>query len=164
MLFVWHRDAGDAQESLRSEAGLRQTATAIPVLKIPVITVDANDAVAVYRVASESINRARMGRGPTLIECSGMRNGSGNEAANGENSADHDPISNMETYLTRKGLFRAEMKREIATEFRSQLDAATRFLNELVQDVAREWTLCIQLLRIQLGSKSSKSKGLKKSE
>jgi 2-oxoisovalerate dehydrogenase E1 component len=36
---------------------------------MPRITVDAGDVLAVYRVASESIGRARGVRGPTLIEC-----------------------------------------------------------------------------------------------
>jgi len=76
---------------------------------LPVIPVDGDDAVAVYRVASESIARARGGRGPTLIECS--------------RSADGDSIANMETYLTRKGLFREEVTAEIAAEFGKDLAA-----------------------------------------
>src|SRR6185437_10067912 len=36
---------------------------------IPVIRVDASDTVAAYRVAYESISRARGGGGPTILEC-----------------------------------------------------------------------------------------------
>jgi TPP-dependent pyruvate/acetoin dehydrogenase alpha subunit len=36
---------------------------------IPGITVDGNDALAVYRTAGEAVERARAGGGPTLIEC-----------------------------------------------------------------------------------------------
>jgi TPP-dependent pyruvate/acetoin dehydrogenase alpha subunit len=36
---------------------------------IPGITVDGNDALAVYRAAGNAIERARAGEGPTLIEC-----------------------------------------------------------------------------------------------
>jgi acetoin:2,6-dichlorophenolindophenol oxidoreductase subunit alpha len=36
---------------------------------VPVIPVDAGDAVALYRVAQESMGRARGGDGPVLIEC-----------------------------------------------------------------------------------------------
>jgi len=77
---------------------------------LPVIPVDGDDAVAVYRVASESIARARAGRGPTLIDCN--------------RSADGDSILTMETYLTRKGLFREELKMEIAAEFGRELEEA----------------------------------------
>jgi hypothetical protein len=37
--------------------------------QVPGIAVDANDPVALYRVAQESIGRARSGGGPALIEC-----------------------------------------------------------------------------------------------
>jgi TPP-dependent pyruvate/acetoin dehydrogenase alpha subunit len=36
---------------------------------IPGVSVDGNDVMAVYEVACEAIDRARSGRGPTLIEC-----------------------------------------------------------------------------------------------
>jgi len=36
---------------------------------VPGISVDAQDAVAIYRVAQESIGRARAGGGAALIEC-----------------------------------------------------------------------------------------------
>jgi TPP-dependent pyruvate/acetoin dehydrogenase alpha subunit len=57
---------------------------------LPSISVDGNDVVAVYRVASEAIAHARKGHGPTLIECLVLNPG--------------DPIHNMMKYLIRKGL------------------------------------------------------------
>jgi pyruvate dehydrogenase E1 component alpha subunit len=81
----------------------------------PGIAVDGHDVVAVYRVACEAIAHACKGNGPTLIECkSGL--GSGGE--------DGDAILNMEKYLTRKGLFREEEKRQVAVEFKGELDSA----------------------------------------
>jgi pyruvate dehydrogenase E1 component alpha subunit len=81
----------------------------------PAITVDGNDAVAVYRVAHEAIAHARLGHGPTLIECTTDRSNPG------------DPILNMEKYLTRKGLFTEEFKTEVASGFNKKLDAAMEF-------------------------------------
>ena len=73
----------------------------------PSITVDGNDVVAVYRVAGEAISRARLGRGPTLIECRPFR-------FNGQNSGHgRDPIRNMEHYLRAKGLFHPKLKSSI---------------------------------------------------
>ncbi|MGA2167895.1 MAG: thiamine pyrophosphate-dependent enzyme [Terracidiphilus sp.] len=66
----------------------------------PAITVDGNDAVAVYRVASEAIAHARKGHGPTLIVCRRWKTG--------------DPLLNMEKYLIRKGLFTEDCKRQVA--------------------------------------------------
>jgi TPP-dependent pyruvate/acetoin dehydrogenase alpha subunit len=57
---------------------------------LPVIAVDGNDVVAVYRVASEAIAHARKGHGPTLIDCRRPIPG--------------DPLKSMEKYLRDKGL------------------------------------------------------------
>jgi pyruvate dehydrogenase E1 component alpha subunit len=91
----------------------------------PDIVVDGNDVVAVYRVANEAISRARLGRGPTLIECqpfriAGMTADDGNGRAKRRNTL--DPISNMETYLRRKGLFQRHLRGEIQAGFTKELD------------------------------------------
>jgi TPP-dependent pyruvate/acetoin dehydrogenase alpha subunit len=84
---------------------------------VSMIPVDGTDVVAVYRVATESITHARKGNGPTLIECffDPM------EAS--------DPIEKMEAYLTRKGLFSADWKRDEGTKFTRKLDEAVRAAN-----------------------------------
>jgi pyruvate dehydrogenase E1 component alpha subunit len=80
--------------------------------KIPVLPVDGNDAVAIYRVATESITHARRGNGPTLIECLF------------EPVEAHNPILKMESYLDRKGLFNEKLKLITAAAFKRELDAA----------------------------------------
>jgi TPP-dependent pyruvate/acetoin dehydrogenase alpha subunit len=57
---------------------------------LPLINVDGNDVVAVYRVATEAITHARKGHGPALIDC--------------RLSAASDPIENMRKYLIGKGI------------------------------------------------------------
>jgi TPP-dependent pyruvate/acetoin dehydrogenase alpha subunit len=81
-------------------------------LRFPIITVDGNDVVAVYRVASEAITHARNGNGPTLIECQTYPLNPG------------DPILNMEKYLTSKGLFSEKFKREETAGFGKELETA----------------------------------------
>jgi len=84
----------------------------------PSIAVDSHDVVAVYRVANESISRARLGRGPTLIEC---RPYPFNDASsNGHRRPAGDSVRNMEHYLRAKGLFDSNLKRETAAELRSR--------------------------------------------
>jgi TPP-dependent pyruvate/acetoin dehydrogenase alpha subunit len=104
---------------------------------VPAISVDGNDAVAIYRVASESISRARQGRGPTLIDCQSFRifgssrvplpkanpsSGNGRSVVIPAGMND-DPITNMEQYLSRKGLFREEHRTSVAEAFGRELDA-----------------------------------------
>jgi pyruvate dehydrogenase E1 component alpha subunit len=87
----------------------------------PGVSVDGDDAVAVYRVATEAIAHARRGSGPTLIDCkpwplSGHKPGHRQAAGN--------PIPRMEEYLTRKGLFNKKFKSKVTADFRRELDAA----------------------------------------
>ncbi|MHB8301499.1 MAG: thiamine pyrophosphate-dependent dehydrogenase E1 component subunit alpha [Acidobacteriaceae bacterium] len=101
----------------------------------PGITVDGNDAVAMYRVAQEAIERARHGGGPTLIEAKTYRWYGHSEidpakyrtAEEVEEWKAKDPIAAMERYLTGKGLFSAEWKQKIADDFAKELDAAIEF-------------------------------------
>jgi pyruvate dehydrogenase E1 component alpha subunit len=99
---------------------------------IPHIPVDGSDVVAVYRVASEAIARARKGFGPTMIDCRAY-------ALNGDRAIgpaqEHlpedeewqtasDPILKMERYLTGKGLFGEDLRTEAGIQFNKDLDAA----------------------------------------
>jgi TPP-dependent pyruvate/acetoin dehydrogenase alpha subunit len=95
--------------------GKKQTGAAeiaAEICGIPVIPVDGYDVVAVYRVATEAITHARKGNGPTLIDCIF------------EPSEASDPLLQMETYLTRKGLFSEEGKHQVAAVFKRELDDA----------------------------------------
>ncbi len=69
---------------------------------IPPIEVDGHDAVAVYRVAREAVDRARTGRGPTLIQCLTI-----------EPVA--DPIPRIEHYLEKHGWWTPAWKRELTS-------------------------------------------------
>lgn len=76
---------------------------------VPGMTVDANDPIALYRVAQESIARARDGGGPALIECAPF-------AVQGVRAAPEDALSAMERYLLLRGVAtRAWMDREART-------------------------------------------------
>ena len=88
---------------------------------IPVIRVDASDAVALYRVAYESITRAREGGGPTILEC----------AAWFADSEPADPLRKLEHYLTQKKLFRPHWKRSLEKKFSAALDQAISALHPL---------------------------------
>jgi len=84
---------------------------------LPIIPVDANDAVALYRVAHEAIAHARGGSGPTLIDCVPLR-------LAGERKQDSDCIARMERYLQAKGLRPERTKAAVTAKFSRAVDAA----------------------------------------
>ncbi|HUS19922.1 MAG TPA: thiamine pyrophosphate-dependent dehydrogenase E1 component subunit alpha [Terriglobales bacterium] len=102
---------------------------------IPGITVDGNDVIAVYRVASEAILRARNGDGPTVIEAKTYRwyGHSEIDPAKYRNPEEveqwkaKDPIPFMERYLTKHNLWNEDFKKGIVDEFAKEMDAAIEF-------------------------------------
>jgi pyruvate dehydrogenase E1 component alpha subunit len=83
-----------------------------PGEELPTITVDGNDVIALYRVAHEAMDRARRGRGPTLIELATFRIG-GRRFTNA--------VADMENYLRGRGLLRPGMRREILREIEAKI-------------------------------------------
>ena len=126
VLFAWLNTEAGERDSRAAETRFEAIAEEALAHGVPAIAVEINDVVAVYRVASESIARARSGRGPTLIECRAHRLPHDGGAAH-KNSVPldaHDPLRNMERYLTAKRLFPAELKPAIVSSFARELDRA----------------------------------------
>ncbi|HEV2134232.1 MAG TPA: thiamine pyrophosphate-dependent enzyme [Terracidiphilus sp.] len=84
---------------------------------LPIIPVDSNDAVAVYRVVHEAISHARRGSGPTLIDCVPLR-------LPGERKRDSDCIVRMERYLEAKGLRPDRIRAAATAKFTRAIGAA----------------------------------------
>ena len=84
---------------------------------LPVIEVDANDVVAIYRVSQEAIRRAREGHGPTLIVTN---------IAPG--SAD-DPLEFMEQYLRARRLWSDAWKQKVVKDFSAELSFLINSIN-----------------------------------
>jgi acetoin:2,6-dichlorophenolindophenol oxidoreductase subunit alpha len=88
---------------------------------LPGIAVDCEDAVAIYRVASEALAHARRGNGPTLIECRPWLIETRRKAG---------AVGNMERFLAGRGLFSRKHKRETLAAFRREIEDALKQLNE----------------------------------
>jgi TPP-dependent pyruvate/acetoin dehydrogenase alpha subunit len=123
--------AGGSSPTKSKKEGVDKKRSTQPNYGLPAFNVDGHDVVAVYRVAFESIARARKGRGPSLIECEPYRvKAHGSEGRSGSHRhpeaglEEGDAIARMETYLAAKGLFAAGARQRIARRFRSELDAA----------------------------------------
>ncbi len=79
----------------------------------PGIIVDGNDVVAVWRVAQESIHRARNGAGPTLIECQT------------DMPAAKDPLAHLEHYMRKRGLWDEGWKGDIVNQIEALMQGPT---------------------------------------
>jgi TPP-dependent pyruvate/acetoin dehydrogenase alpha subunit len=98
LIFV-SRAEGPDEKALRRELAKprkKKKKAAKPEGYLPRMIVDANDVVAVYRVAHEAIDRARRGRGATWIEGVPFR-------VEGKRGVP-DAVASMEKYLQGKGL------------------------------------------------------------
>ena len=72
----------------------------------PGIVVDGQDVVAVWRVAQESIHRARNRGGPTLIDC--------------RMDAARDPLAHLEHYMRKRGVWDEKWRREMQAQLRRE--------------------------------------------
>jgi pyruvate dehydrogenase E1 component alpha subunit len=115
-----------------------QTATASFALRaagygFPGVEVDGNDVLAVYSAASEAVQRARAGGGPTLIESLTYRMSFHNTTDNPSLYEDpkdrdeakrRDPIERVINHLTRRGLWNEERDKTTRASVRAEIDAA----------------------------------------
>jgi len=127
------------------------------------IRVDGNDALAVYHVTKESADRAREGKGPTLIEAFTFRMGAHSSSDDPsrycpkekyEEWAKKDPIRRLKQYLIRKGIWSEEkdqalvesIKKEISETIEEVRKGAPPSLSTLFEDVYAEMpkTLLLQ--------------------
>lgn len=84
----------------------------VAVDAMPSIPVDSSDVIAIYRVAHESITRARQGNGPTQILCAHWQSGAnGRDGMNRSNA-----VERLERWLVTRGLPVLEWREELATQ------------------------------------------------
>lgn len=103
-----------------------------PGYGIPGVKVDGNDVEAVTEAAREAVARARLGGGPTLLECMTfrMRGHSIIDAADyvpseqREHWAKRDPIERQRARLEEAGLWDEEREAALDRELRALIDAA----------------------------------------
>ncbi len=109
VLFVEDRRTSDSDGATqkRNSAPLPQRIGAMPS-----IPVDAEDVIAIYRVAHESMVRAREGGGPTRIQCVGW--------AATDNSG--DAVGHLEQWLEARGLPAQAWRREILSELKHRAE------------------------------------------
>lgn len=112
---------------------------------MPGMQVDGNDVLAVYVAATEAVDRARSGGGPTLIECVTYRLTMHTTAddpkryrADSEVEAwtKRDPIPRYQKYLTSKGVLTDEKVAALEEEIKGQIQAAVKRAEHTVATLA----------------------------
>jgi pyruvate dehydrogenase E1 component alpha subunit len=100
---------------------------------MPGIQVDGNDILAVYAAASEAVDRARNGDGPTLIECVTYRimmhtTADDPKRYRTEEEVEiwkkRDPVIRYQNYLEKKNLLTAPLLSEMEGEIKQQIQTA----------------------------------------
>ncbi len=102
----------------------------------PGVTVDGNDVLAVYAAATEAVERARRGEGPTFIEAKTYRlvpHSSDDDDRRYRSRdeveawAQRDPVTAFARRLTEMGVLGQERDEEIAERVRAEVDDATDY-------------------------------------
>lgn len=97
------------------------------------IQVDGNDALAVYKVVKDAVEKARRGEGPTFIECLTFRMGNHTTADDWtryrekdlvESWRQKDPIVRLKNYLVKKGAWGDELDAKMYAEIKKKIDTA----------------------------------------
>ncbi len=128
----------DAADESKAKAGRRRGARPAVSDVMPEIPVDTQDVVAMYRVAHESIARAREGGGPTRIV--GVRWAVPARGRKGASlgTESEDAVAHLERWLTARGLPVEEWRREIVAGFESDRVGHDTALNAALTATADE--------------------------
>lgn len=154
-----------------------QSATASFALRaagygFPGVEVDGNDVLAVHSVASEAVQRARAGEGPTLIESITYRMSFHNTTDNPslyedrkqrDEASRRDPIDRLLKHLTQRGLWNdareSEIRLSIQAEIESAIENAATFPvvtpGQLFEDVYAELPETVRRQRQELLNEGS---------
>jgi len=105
---------------------------------IPGVTVDGNDVLAVYEAASDAVNRARQGGGPTLIECKTYRQKGHSRVDPAryrpkdevEEWLKKDPILRFKSKLMEMGVLTEEENEKLRHEAVTAVEEAVKFAME----------------------------------
>ena len=105
---------------------------------MPGCIVDGNDVLAVYEAACTAVERARSGKGPTLIECKTYRHKGHSRVDPAKYRAkeevqewlDKDPIKKLKQKLLNDNILNAEEISRIEGEAKAKVDASVKFALE----------------------------------
>jgi pyruvate dehydrogenase E1 component alpha subunit len=129
VIFVCENNLYGASTSFKTVFKINQVADRANAYGIPGIVVDGNDLLAVYQAASESVEKARNGEGPTLLECMTYRQcGHSRSDPRTYRSREEedawklkDPILTFRTYLLRQAIASESLLQSVESEVENEL-------------------------------------------
>jgi len=117
---------------------------------IPGLSVDGNDVMAVYEAASESIERARRGKGPTVVECKTYRIKGhfigdpevyrSKDEVKSWQTKDKDPIQRFKTLLLEKEVLTPKKIDELDASIQEEIEEAVVFAEQGPDPLPQELT------------------------
>ncbi len=122
------------------QTAAKSMAAKAPGYGLPGVRVDGNDLLAVHRVASEAVARARAGDGPTFIECLTYRLGAHTTSDDPTRYRDEDvtkrwwdldPLARTRRYLIGKGLWSDDQEQAQQDELDAEIRAVWTEVEEI---------------------------------
>ncbi len=128
---------------------------------MPGVRVDGNDVLAVYRAAKEAVDRARAGKGPTLLELVTFRMGAHSSSDDDSRYRSEemmelwgrkDPLARFRQFLVRGGFWEEgedeELRQSVQSELQAAIEAAEKEgpppLSSMFDDVFEERTATLE--------------------
>ena len=140
LLFVCENNQYGAGNAIESVRAVTDIALHAPAYGLPGVTVDGNDVLAVRAAATEAVERARRGAGPTLLHCQtfrslfhAMRDAPQPDLRPAElrarwSARDRDPVTRFEDHLLTAGIVTAAdvqaLRAQVALDLKSAVDFA----------------------------------------
>ncbi|HEY6290671.1 MAG TPA: thiamine pyrophosphate-dependent dehydrogenase E1 component subunit alpha [Terriglobia bacterium] len=135
VIFICNNNAYAYSTPTERQYAVKDLSVRGPAYGMPGVTIDGNDVLAVYEAVRRAIARARVGNGPTFIECKTFRM-TGHSAHDGaeyvpkrqfEVWAQKDPVARLEKLLFAKKLLTPKAVREMEEAIAEALDDAAAF-------------------------------------
>jgi pyruvate dehydrogenase E1 component alpha subunit len=138
VIYVIENNLYAESTSIRNTCRLTNLSDRACAYGIPGVTVDGNDVIAVYEAVGKAVTRARMGKGPTLIECKTYRihgHEEGDEQTYKtqeeiEEWAKKDPIPRFKKQLIEIGVLTEKDAHEIDCIISDEIDKAVKYAEQ----------------------------------
>lgn len=135
VLFICNNNAYAYSTPVTLQYAVKDLSVRGPAYRMPGMTIDGNDVLAVYAAVEKAIARARAGNGPSFIECKTFRmtGHSAHDAAEYvpkelfEREEKKDPIVRLEKLLLTRRVLSRERIGEMDERVRAEVDEAVAF-------------------------------------
>jgi pyruvate dehydrogenase E1 component alpha subunit len=132
-VFVCQNNQWAISVPLKRQTAAKTLAQKAIAYGLPGVQVDGNDIFAVYRATHEALNRARDGKGPTLVECVTYRLGDHTTADDASRYRSReevelwkgrDPVERLKKYMEKEGLWNKSYDEAVRSEAREKVEQA----------------------------------------